>query len=659
MSTEREQEWAIAGRVGHAGKAVQRDSQIDGKIQLAAEGRDLKANEAVILGWEWDDGNAIHALPALIEAPHFFSSLWNNRPHQVTHLRTQMTHILHSLTSTFTTCACGSKSKDCALQMMAAFVDGEIPAPTESTYPPHAYQPSYPTSHSYPQKRPGVNGRDSNHPPLQSPYTQTPHFSHPWASNYHNPTPTPTTPFPHSPLVPDSYVQPPHLYRKPHSTTTSTSFRPPSAGPSSSKPRSSTHRPSTDPNAVGPSNPNVDLGPLVGTQRGFRTRERGVEGWSGGMEGVEMVPSRDSEEGSSRDVPEVRVSPATRRRDVKGKEKSVAWRGGRVWGRVKRRRANLAALRRCRHSSRSCSGSVSSLMDEDKVGDDRMDSSDISARIPPKMRKGWIRKTVPVVASGKQSVEGLDKGKIKQKDGTVEIDTEMDGPTSTISTPMPTASTMPPPPSPNLTTAVPSSPYPSLSPAYKPPSATHLHPSDRRSSDPLSYPIFAPSIATPNSNPTTSGPAIAPAPTSATATPSPTTHFVMLSLTSPQICLGSSTTQIVTGTDRPHECYRSMDSRRVLWTWTETETDVELENAGSPQSLSTVEPLRRKESLAGCDSYPEFTHPVVSIHLHDTQFATANSEWSHRIFHPQIPCVARHRSSHLPLVLTVAVHTYQ
>lgn len=35
--------------------------------------RDMKANEEVVLGWEWDDGNAIHALPALIETPHLFS----------------------------------------------------------------------------------------------------------------------------------------------------------------------------------------------------------------------------------------------------------------------------------------------------------------------------------------------------------------------------------------------------------------------------------------------------------------------------------------------------------------------------------------------------------------------------------------------------------
>ena len=34
--------------------------------------RDLKANEEVVLGWEWDDGNAIHNLPALSKAPHIF-----------------------------------------------------------------------------------------------------------------------------------------------------------------------------------------------------------------------------------------------------------------------------------------------------------------------------------------------------------------------------------------------------------------------------------------------------------------------------------------------------------------------------------------------------------------------------------------------------------
>lgn len=34
--------------------------------------RDLKANEEVVLGWEWDDGNAVHALPAVLQTPHMF-----------------------------------------------------------------------------------------------------------------------------------------------------------------------------------------------------------------------------------------------------------------------------------------------------------------------------------------------------------------------------------------------------------------------------------------------------------------------------------------------------------------------------------------------------------------------------------------------------------
>ncbi len=35
--------------------------------------------------------------------------------------------MLHALSSTFTTCACGSKAKDCALNLMAEFVDGRLP----------------------------------------------------------------------------------------------------------------------------------------------------------------------------------------------------------------------------------------------------------------------------------------------------------------------------------------------------------------------------------------------------------------------------------------------------------------------------------------------------------------------------------------------------
>jgi len=45
-----------------------------------------------------------------------------------------MTCMLHTLSSTFTTCACGSKSKDCVLRVMEAFVDWELPPKPPNTH---------------------------------------------------------------------------------------------------------------------------------------------------------------------------------------------------------------------------------------------------------------------------------------------------------------------------------------------------------------------------------------------------------------------------------------------------------------------------------------------------------------------------------------------
>jgi hypothetical protein len=105
--------------------------------------RDIKANEEVVLGWEWDDGNAVHHLPALIEMPHLFEYaalptalritpliVPPYRAHHLSYVRNQMASMLHALSSTFTTCACGSKAKDCALNLMAEFVDGCLPTST-------------------------------------------------------------------------------------------------------------------------------------------------------------------------------------------------------------------------------------------------------------------------------------------------------------------------------------------------------------------------------------------------------------------------------------------------------------------------------------------------------------------------------------------------
>lgn len=35
--------------------------------------RDLRADEEIVLGWEWDDGHAVHMLPALMESPGLFA----------------------------------------------------------------------------------------------------------------------------------------------------------------------------------------------------------------------------------------------------------------------------------------------------------------------------------------------------------------------------------------------------------------------------------------------------------------------------------------------------------------------------------------------------------------------------------------------------------
>ncbi|KAF8950658.1 hypothetical protein BDZ97DRAFT_1933627 [Flammula alnicola] len=85
--------------------------------------RDLKAGEEIVLGWEWDDGNMVHNLPALLQAPrisHHYSPSTPTSLHEVQHIHNQMLNILHALSSAFTTCACGACAKDWAL-----FIEGQ------------------------------------------------------------------------------------------------------------------------------------------------------------------------------------------------------------------------------------------------------------------------------------------------------------------------------------------------------------------------------------------------------------------------------------------------------------------------------------------------------------------------------------------------------
>ncbi|KDR65640.1 hypothetical protein GALMADRAFT_1364467 [Galerina marginata CBS 339.88] len=145
-------------------------------------------SEEVVLGWEWDDGNAVYSLPALLKTPgrfppcppftsnshlnscsHDTSSTSTSTSHSHPHPngnstsnpnpnstydphppqpapsptpRQQMTNILHALSSTVTTCASGSRAKYCALEM-----DAE----TEGAAQAQAYEEK--------RARAGVNGR--------------------------------------------------------------------------------------------------------------------------------------------------------------------------------------------------------------------------------------------------------------------------------------------------------------------------------------------------------------------------------------------------------------------------------------------------------------------------------------------------------------------
>ncbi|RPD70189.1 hypothetical protein L226DRAFT_493158 [Lentinus tigrinus ALCF2SS1-7] len=237
--------------------------------------RDLKANEEVVLGWEWDDENVVHHLPALIQSPFSFP------PHQVQHFRNQMTSMLHTLASTFTTCACGSKARDCVLTRIAEFVENQTPL-----------------------------------------------------------TPSPS---------------PPSQFTK------------------------DKHRGKAEQAVESP----IDLGPLIGIERGFRTRERIP--FSGGMGGVELVPPSPLEAGPSRlpsgtrkvSFPDDLLSSSNK---LKGKDRKGKGRAEDVHDESDVEGDSTRARAR-RHSE----GSSEPMA---------VDAPPQEARLPPRLRKSWIAKSV-------------------------------------------------------------------------------------------------------------------------------------------------------------------------------------------------------------------------------------------------------------------------
>ncbi|KAF8261837.1 hypothetical protein EI94DRAFT_1745077 [Lactarius quietus] len=303
--------------------------------------RDIKANEEVVLGWEWDDGNAVHHLPALIEAPHMFPA------HHLSHIRNQMASMLHALSSTFTTCACGSKAKDCALNLMAEFVDGRLPVPA-------------------------------------SPLSQRPN----------------------------------------------------------------------DPD-MGSSHHRLDLGPLVGAQRGFHTREKSP--LNGGMNGVEMIP--DQSAGPSDRRASVDVTPHPQKENGVQPDHLASTSASPIQVEVDRSQEvrepltpDLSPSHPRRHFPDPAGHST--YRSSSPSDSDPQPQSEDEEQMPPKMRKRWIHRSMEGLSAVSPSLSpcgsNISLGSVLDE-GQMEVDLD--------------TKDMPPPPMPaNLDPTTVSSIAPSSSP---------------------------------------------------------------------------------------------------------------------------------------------------------------------------------------------------
>ncbi|KAK1223053.1 SET domain-containing protein 3 [Marasmius sp. AFHP31] len=295
---------------------------------------DLRANEEVVLGWEWDDGNIVHQLPALIGGEGVRTDGKSRQHFNLPHIKAQMSNILHALQSTFTTCACGNSSRNCVLQRMREFVEAPGPSIPCEAPPPATTTPGVPMTPGYFPPFP------HHHPHPQTPFMpftpHTPFTPYPVMMTPGLPFPPPT-PTPEPPAIPDTPISslPPHLH---HSSvkSASPSVPPPTAptpsvvslpsfvaaredflaarrvseGQEGEKPTESRdplpESTTTTTNEIwGPKtrltnrqkHPTLNLtilrsefglGPLIGAKRGVKAREK-VPG-SGGLGGCEMWP---------------------------------------------------------------------------------------------------------------------------------------------------------------------------------------------------------------------------------------------------------------------------------------------------------------------------------------------------------------------------------
>lgn len=260
-----------------------------------------------------------------------------HRPHHVQRLRLQMQNIVHSIQSSFVSCACGSTAKDCALRLMENFVDGEFPL----RVPP--------------------------------PVSSSQHYSRGKSA-------------PRSPVARRSTVSPEM------DLTTESPLNKHPASLSALKVQQRNSRAARRAEGGG-----VDLGPLIGAQRGIRTRVIGGEA-SGGMRGVEMVDEQGrvvddgfgaedrrtpgigngkGKEKEKESAPEVRIQqPTPRKLDRKAKSRATFMDLLQPSPNDDTERA-LTPSKRPRVNGLSTHEGVA-------VAEDKM---------PPKMRKKWIRQS--------------------------------------------------------------------------------------------------------------------------------------------------------------------------------------------------------------------------------------------------------------------------
>ncbi|KAL4077408.1 hypothetical protein J3A83DRAFT_1575567 [Scleroderma citrinum] len=213
-----------------------------------------------------------------------------HRPAHLHHLRAQFTSILHALSSTFTTCACGSAARDCAVKVMECVVDGRWPWPRS-----HMRNHSQSRSRSRGQRSCSGNGNGTGACDASA--------SCAYASGSASCGESAVSSGEGSEVDLDGTESEREGGGRPKSGHTSTKSK--SKSSTKSKGATKTTTPTTTnahsilkngdthaSTANGEDNASkrpIDLGPLVGVQRGFRTRER--EPMSGGWCGVEVVPS--------------------------------------------------------------------------------------------------------------------------------------------------------------------------------------------------------------------------------------------------------------------------------------------------------------------------------------------------------------------------------